>query len=95
VSKRKRSATSTTENRIKHRLGLEFGDKRLSSWTSWGDGLWGYVVPYPPRHAHGTLLSFVLYNTTIVGDQLVPYGRCNHHNCADEECDAEENRAAN
>jgi hypothetical protein len=60
---------------------------------AWGSFVYGDVFDNRPKHV--TEFCFVMYRTTMVNDQFAPYGRCNHHNCTDEECDADENRLPN
>ena len=52
-------------------------------------GVFIYGDVFDERPLHITEFCFTLYRTGIVGDQFLPYGRCAHHNCADQECEKE------
>jgi hypothetical protein len=68
------------------------------NWASTGEFTWGafiYGDVFDKRPHHITEFCFVMYRTTMVFDQFAPYGRCNHHNCADKECEAEEGKNPN
>jgi hypothetical protein len=67
-------------------------------WTNTGQYIWGAFVygdVFDGRPKHITEFCFVMARTTMVGDQFAPYQRCNHHNCADAECEAEEREHRN
>jgi hypothetical protein len=64
---------------------LEGNDLQVDS----GSFVWGtfhYGDAFDPDAGHIMEFCFILDRPALVGKKTVPYERCDHHNCADDEC---------
>jgi len=57
--------------------------------ASTGEFVWGALVygdVFAPEAKHITEFCFIMDRTTLVENKTVPYERCDHHNCTDDDC---------